>query len=330
MSAATNQNKVLTVSVAAYNVEEFLSDALESCIVPNMDELEVIVVNDGSSDKTLDIARGFAQQYPDTFRVVNKPNGGYGSTINSSLSLASGKYFRYLDGDDWFDSSVLSSCIEALQQCETDCVVTPYRRVYEDGSPSVVRDCVSYLPAGHFQVTELDPRSPIAACALAYRTELLRSSNYHMSEHCFYTDIEFAYLPMVAVESVDVLKQPLYQYRIGREGQSVSAEGIRRHYKDLINVCIKLVNQLVGVDCASSEYIDSCLVKECCTVYKYLCLAGPDVKVKQDLQSFDKSIHHMSPALYSAMAKRSKRVRLLRTTRFAIWKLACKVAQRDA
>ena len=104
--------KILSVSIASYNVEKFIRKALDSCCIPEiMDRLEVLVVNDGSTDGTLQIAREYEKQYPQTFRVIDKKNGGYGSTVNASIQAATGKYFRLLDGDDWFDRDGLVKMI---------------------------------------------------------------------------------------------------------------------------------------------------------------------------------------------------------------------------
>ena len=96
--------KILSVSIASYNVEKILSQTLDSCLVPEiMDKLEVIVVNDGSKDGTAAVAEEYVKKAPETFVLINKENGGYGSTVNAGIQAATGKYFRLLDGDDWFD-----------------------------------------------------------------------------------------------------------------------------------------------------------------------------------------------------------------------------------
>ena len=111
-------SKILTVSVAAYNVEAFLKKTLDSCIIPEiMDDLEVIIEDDGSTDGTAALAQSYVDQYPSCFRLIQKPNGGYGSTVNRSIVEATGKYFKLLDGDDWFDQEGL---IELIGQLKLD------------------------------------------------------------------------------------------------------------------------------------------------------------------------------------------------------------------
>ena len=94
--------KLLTISVAAYNVEAYLDQLMASVIASGvLDAIEVLIVSDGSTDRTAEIARGYEAQYPASVRLIEKPNGGHGSTINRGIREAKGKFFRALDGDDW-------------------------------------------------------------------------------------------------------------------------------------------------------------------------------------------------------------------------------------
>lgn len=329
MAELSSNKKVLTVSIAAYNVEKYLDQTLESCLSAIKD-LDVIVVNDGSRDGTLKIANAWAQRYPNSIRVVDKSNGGYGSTINAAIPLARGKYFRYLDGDDWFDSELLPEYIALLARCSADAVITPYRRVFENGDESKVMDCIDYMSDGAHGIEELEPSRAVAAASIAYRTELLSDSSFRMTEGCFYTDIEYAYLPMRSVKKIHASRIPIYQYRIGREGQSVSIEGIRRHYGDSVRVCTRLLRELSCAEGPAASYLEGCLLKECCTTYRFLCISGPDGKVKDALRDFDGLIKRVSPSTYAQMEKRSKLVLLLRRTGFLAWRFACKRSQRRA
>ena len=98
-------SKILTISVAAYNVENYISNTLESLLVDDIDDIEILVEDDGGIDNTANIVKEYEEKYPNVVKLIHKENGGYGSTINKSLEIATGKYFKQLDGDDWYDSN---------------------------------------------------------------------------------------------------------------------------------------------------------------------------------------------------------------------------------
>lgn len=315
-------SKVLTVSVAAYNVGAYLAETLESCIVSNADRLEVIVVNDGSADGTLQVARDFERRIPGTFKVIDKPNGGYGSTINASLAVASGKYFRFLDGDDWLDTEALRSYLDVLGTFDEDVVFTPYTRVYEDGSPEETIDDLPGIDEGRLGIAGLQGKADIAACAMAYRTDLLRTTGFKMTERCFYTDVEYACLPFSHVKTVRVLGEPLYRYRIGREGQSVSSAGIERHWEDIVRVCARLLSELGDAAFDASEYLGMSVAKECLAPYYFITMVPPTSERKKALIGFDRKMKE-SPRIYGKTSELSRTVRVLRSTRFLAYSALC-------
>ena len=123
--------KVLTIIVPVYNMELYLDRCLASLIISDNDlfnALQVIIINDGSKDKSLDIALRYVNRYPNVFEVVDKPNGNYGSCINKGLTIAKGRYFRILDADDWFDTNQLSLFINTIVNLsdELDVLITNY------------------------------------------------------------------------------------------------------------------------------------------------------------------------------------------------------------
>lgn len=317
--------KVLTVSIAAYNVADYLQKALESCIVQNAEKLEVIVVNDGSADGTLEVARGFEHRMPGTFRVIDKPNGGYGSTVNASLSVATGRYFRLLDGDDWFDTDSLEHLIDSLGSCEEDAVFTPYTKVFENGDEPELVDELPQMPEGSHGMGSFAPQGVMAACALTFKTSVLRTMGFRMTEHCFYTDTEYAVLPFRSISSIRILKSPLYCYRIGREGQSMSVSGMERHYKDVIRTCSRLLEE-IGDDAFSiSPYLGNTLSLHCVGPYFFLTSIPATKERKSELREYDR-LARRSPRAYREMVERSKRLRLLKDTHFLAYGILCRRA----
>lgn len=117
--------KKLSVTIPCYNVSEYLNETLDSLIrCRTIDFLDIIIVDDGSKDNTLDIANSYVKQYPDSIRIVAKENGGHGSTINEGLKIAVGKYFAVIDGDDWVDSGIMDELVNYLAKVDTDVVIT--------------------------------------------------------------------------------------------------------------------------------------------------------------------------------------------------------------
>lgn len=224
--------KLLTIIVPSYNVERYLEDVLKTYIIPEMFPLiEVLIINDGSKDRTQEIAESYQAQYPECFVVINKENGGHGSTINTGIKHARGKYIRVIDGDDWVDSQCLKNYLNKLQNIDADLVLSPFRYVRDDGStirvcpvPDNIQECIVMNAADHIDQF----RALYMMHANTYRTEILRKIP-PISEHCFYVDNEFINYPLPYINTVVFIDECVYQYRYGTEGQSVSLRNIQKN-----------------------------------------------------------------------------------------------------
>ena len=124
-------NKILTIVIPAYNVENYLDEILPTFLDNEiLNDIEIIIVNDGSKDNTAIIAREYEKKYPQTVVLIDKENGGHGSTINSGIKHANGKYLRVIDGDDWVDTNALKNFVNKLKSLNEDLVLTPFNNVY--------------------------------------------------------------------------------------------------------------------------------------------------------------------------------------------------------
>lgn len=213
-------SKLLTVSVAAYKVEKYIRETLESCVIPEiMDELEVLIIVDGVCDSTPDIAREYEEKYPDTFRVLIKENGGYGTTVNRGIDEASGKFFKLLDGDDGFNKDSFLGLFNFLKTADTDWVVTPCENVMEDTGKTLL---VDPLPEG---VTSLVDGKTIDAAELdfdfftghwmnTFRTEILKKNMPELPGGCNLTDELYNTYTLPFVKRISFLSEPVYRYLI--------------------------------------------------------------------------------------------------------------------
>lgn len=226
--------KVISFSIAAYNIEVYAKQLLDSFIdEKTMDEIEVLIINDGSNDQTVNICQEYVNKYPNVFRLINKENGGHGSTINKGIKIAKGKYFKPIDGDDWIKTTNLPKIIKILKQNEVDMVVTDYDRIYEKSN---VVDTITNGFLIKNKVMEFDFihwKSFLHFHAVIYKTSLLRDHNVKLTEKVFYDDTEYVLYPIIHVFSVLYIPLVLYCYRLESEGQSVSLSGFLKHKDDL-------------------------------------------------------------------------------------------------
>ena len=236
--------KLLSIIVPAYNMEAYLAQCVESVLrTPSLAALEIVIVNDGSTDKTLRIARQYADRYAETVRVIDKPNGNYGSTINAALAQVEGEYVKILDADDCFDGSRVAEYIAFLRKVQgVDMVVTPFvevggrrehrveyniygKRVYEYGKTYDVERVVADGAIRFFTMH-----------GVCYRTALLRKMKYRQSEGVSYTDQEWVFYPLFRAKTIAFADIPLYRYNVAREGQTMDTKVQMRSLAQLVAV----------------------------------------------------------------------------------------------
>ena len=313
----------MSVSIASYNVEKFLDQTLESCLVPEiMDRLEVIIVNDGSKDGTADVAKKYTEKWPDTFILVDKKNGGYGSTVNVGIKTATGKYFRLLDGDDWFDKDGLREFIGILEQAQEDMVIARFRRVFESDGHTEERDEGENVPFVTGTFDELPDKAWFTMHAITYRTSLLKENNITITEHCFYTDQEYDLLPLRWVNTVRIAPVTVYCYRIGRGEQSVSIAGLEKHYNEQTIVLKKLYNVYSDVHKRQNKkdnYIYKYFVKRTRFQIRTYLVISKSEQHKKELVDFMNYLKAQQPDIYGDLLKQSKFVKLLVWSNFAAY-----------
>lgn len=306
--------KILTISIAAYNVEEYLKNTLESLVVPSVfDKLEVLIIDDGSTDHTCRVAGEYASLYPNTFRLISKLNGGWGSTVNTGIREARGKYFRQLDGDDAYNSDALEEYIHFLEDCDSDLVISPYI-TFDDksGKTLAIFDYPLSKSTASYDVSDLVNVYNLAMHSAAVRTDILKDRNISLLEHCFYTDVEFMIKAFVNVKNYSYFDKYIYRYRIGRNDQSMSISSLKRHSKEhekVLQSILELYNNLP--DGNNKIIIKKRIEIAIRTNYDCLWLQGDKM---DDLIRFDESLKNGWPDLYKDCA--SKKIRLSRFLRF--------------
>ena len=300
--------KILTIIVPVYNTEKYIQRCLDS--LDNKDinsKIEVLIVSDGSKDKSIEIARKYSKRVPDTFKIIEKENGGHGSTINKGLELATGKYFRVLDSDDWVDSENFVKFVQKLEKQDADLVVTDYSKefvyeghseklVYKNLKPNVVYDF------DEFDLEILNGEYFVMATS-TYKTEILRKSNLKLMEKTFYVDMQYNIIPILEVKSFVYFDLDIYRYFIGRKDQSVNTASFVKNNLNHDKVIKSMIDYYVKIDNNFSknkrEYIEIIMKYFLFTHYSIYCLYFNNrVKGYNLVKEFDKYLRKTSSELY--------------------------------
>ena len=222
--------KLLTVAIPCYNSQDYMEHAVETALVGGED-VEIILVNDGSSDKTAEIADRLQKEHPTIVRAIHQEKGCHGAAVNTGLANASGLYYKVLDSDDWFDRGAFLKILDVLRSfvedgSGVDMLLANY--VYEKPSlhkHKVIRydgvfpenQVFTWNDVKRFKISQ-----NILMHSVIYRTKMLRDCQLELPRHTFYVDNIFVYNPLPFVKKMYYVNADLYRYFIGRDDQSVN------------------------------------------------------------------------------------------------------------
>lgn len=323
-----SQMKILSVVVPAYNIAKYIDRLMDSLIRGTgnqTDQVEILLVNDGSKDETPALARRYEEKFPGCVRLIDKENGGHGSTINRGIREASGAYIRALDGDDWVNPEAFSALVGFLasQDVPSDMIICDYNTVNEK-TGEIRRISYETLPADRLlkPVEVLDPKVMYPYHSVVYRTELLRDCGLELDEHCFYVDTEYVLFPIPYVQSFRYFPQPVYQYRIGGEDQSVSRASYIRNRKQLKRVLLHLCQfaekEKNNMSPEAYRYITNSVSWVHYTLFEALRIMDDHRQAAAELRGMDHSIFAVSKDMYRRARPVVKAARLLGYSRLGM------------
>lgn len=304
-------NKILSVVVPTYNMEQYLDRCLSSLIIDDehMRLLEVLVINDGSKDRSSEIAHDYEARYPATFVAVDKSNGNYGSCVNCGLDMASGTYVKILDADDWFDNDNLTSFLDFLAHTDADWVISYLRdrHMTDEMDLPNVDSVFNRLPETTFDISDMDDdivRS-VFIHAVTYRTERLREIGYRQLEGISYTDLQWITEPMMNVNKGGCFHKVMYNYFIGREGQTVDGtvhcRNMWMEHKVILHVAEKYKELRDRLTDAQNAYMSRKILFMSEKVYDNHLIQFPGKIPNDSLCDFDSQLKILVPEIYSKL-----------------------------
>ncbi len=300
------KQKLLSIIVPSYNMEAYLPKCLKSLVIEDkalFQKLDVIVVNDGSRDHTSNIAHGFEAEYPDVFRVIDKPNGNYGSCINVALPLATGRFVKVLDADDFFDELGFARFVEKLEDYDADLVITDYDMV--DADSNVLQHYAYDFPQDlPFQLERFgECENYISMPAFTYRTDMIRSIGYTQMEGISYSDTEWILLPLAGVRQISYCSETVYRALRGRAGQTMETARIVKNFWMRAELALDMLQQFEQLrsvaEKAGIDYLLSRLDLVVSGVYRVGVFGYNGISVDFDMQKFDATLKETYPGFYA-------------------------------
>ena len=247
--------KILSIIIPSYNTSKFIDKCIPTFISDSIvDRLELLMIDDGSTDDTLEKAKSYQEKYPACIKVITKENGGHGSAVNTGIEHATGKYIRVVDGDDWVETENLVKFIDYLVDCNFDAVLTPY---YEVNQSKNFKKKLSNLPLdeGEYNFNEIVHKlKQFTIHTTTVKANILKNLPQKFTEKCFYDDFEFDMFIVPYIQNIGVFDQPIYDYLVGQKNQSVSKSAALKNHM--------MMRKIIA---DSYKYFKSC---ETDTVYK--------------------------------------------------------------
>jgi glycosyltransferase involved in cell wall biosynthesis len=260
--------KLLSIIIPCYNSESYMHYAIESLVMGGED-IEILLINDGSTDETETIANHYAAKYPKVVSAIHQANGGHGEAVNTGLKHATGLYFKVVDSDDWVDTRAYLKVLDTLKTFSgttgtIDLLISnfvyekqgsKYRKVmrYDNVLPKdkvFAWDDVKPFKKGQFMMMH----------AMIYRTNLLREAKLTLPKHTFYVDNLYVYTPLPHATRLYYLDVDFYRYFIGRSDQSVNESVMIRRIDQQLKVN-QLMLEAIDLNTVQNERLHDYMLK---------------------------------------------------------------------
>jgi Glycosyltransferases involved in cell wall biogenesis len=243
--------KLLSVVIPCYNSQEYMRYCIES-LLPGGEDVELIIVDDGSVDNTAKIADEYAKAYPTIIKAIHQENKGHGGAVNAGIRNASGLYFKVVDSDDWVDTRAYLKILETLKRFiaekSVDMIISNFVYEKEGAKYKKVMKYENVLPEGKVfnwdEIKQFRKGQYILMHSVIYRTQLLRDCGLQLPDHTFYVDNLFVYVPLQYVKRIFYINVDFYRYYIGREGQSVNESIMIKRIDQQIKVNKLMIEQV--------------------------------------------------------------------------------------
>ena len=301
-----------------------------------LSEIEILLINDGSKDNTLDILHEYEHTYPDTVRVIDKENGGWGTAINIGIKEAKGKYLKEVDADDWVDTNNLKGYINKLKKMDCDYIATEYTEFFKATNRYEHHTYQEDIYDKSQSLNDFWSNNPNAwdfpIHAITYRTQVLRDNDIKVGER-YYGDIEYNLYPLPYIQTICVLPVNVTVYFRGSDEQSTSTKGYAKHYKDFAQMSQRITQYYKNLPSSLQpnlyRFIESTILGAILKAYNLMMspvYAGKSEGVDKELEQYDRWLKETDKKIYKYCGRQRKHgiayIRLWRCFRINTIKLS--------
>lgn len=225
-------SKLLSFIVPCYNSKDYMEHCINT-LLPGGDEVEILIIDDGSVDNTLEIGQRYEREYPGIVRAIHQENKGHGGAVNTGIANATGEFVKVVDSDDWVDDEAYVKVLNFLRKAveAKKCPDMLISNFIYDKVGVTHKKTMSYhhaLPENRFfqwkDIKHFTVGQYILMHSVIYRRDVLLKCGLKLPEHTFYVDNIYVYQPLPYVRNMYYLDVTFYHYFIGREDQSVQEE----------------------------------------------------------------------------------------------------------
>ena len=251
--------KLLSIAIPCYNSQDYMENCIESLLVGG-EEVEILIVDDGSSDRTAEIADDYARKYPTIVKAIHQENGGHGEAVNAGIRNATGLYFKVVDSDDWVNKEayvqILKTLYELLRGPQTvDLLISNFVYEKQGATRKKIMQYRKCLPQdrifGWEEVKHMPKGKYLLMHSMIYRTKLLHECNLELPKHTFYVDNIYVFKPLPYVKTMYYLDVNFYRYFIGRDDQSVNETNMIKRIDQQFKVTYIMIDYMTQFNLVS-------------------------------------------------------------------------------
>ena len=216
----------ISIIVPVYNVEKYISRCLDSLVNQTLNDIEIIVVNDGSIDNSQKVIDGYVKKYKNV-KSYTKENGGQGSARNFGLTKSSGEYVGYVDSDDYVELDMYEKLYNKAKENDSDIVICDNYNVYEKKEKNLDIERIFF---DDNKINAFFGKK--AVWNKIYKKNLLLKNKLKFRSKVWYEDLDFTIKAIISAKNIDYVRQPLYNYLI-REGSTMNNSNVKRNLEIL-------------------------------------------------------------------------------------------------